>query len=174
MPNNPQYELFNDNQTSNKEDLSRLKGLYDLFKAAQTCYCHVPNSCELYQFQSGTCDGLALAGFCHSSEGWGGGRKRRWKKSVGQHQGNLLEEKGAILCSVWIYHCQTLPTPSLVERGSVGKSLGAVGAGLRPLVCYQHTALGGLAWAKWTLFPPEPAPFPCYRYRKWVGCLCEV
>lgn len=31
VPNSPQYELVNDNQTSNKEDLSRLKGLYDLF-----------------------------------------------------------------------------------------------------------------------------------------------
>lgn len=49
-------------------------------------------------FQSGTCGGLALPGFCHSLEGWGGGRK--WKKSLGQDQGNLLKQR--IVFGVWI------------------------------------------------------------------------
>lgn len=44
-------------------------------------------------FQRGPCGGLALAGCCHFSEGWDGGRKRRWKKLVGQDKGNLLKAK---------------------------------------------------------------------------------
>lgn len=56
--------------------------------------------------------------------GWGGRRKRRWKKLVGQDEGNWLKAKEQSLGQL--------------------ESLGAVGAGPEHW-CYQHSAQGGLA-----------------------------
>lgn len=165
MPNSPQYELFNDNQTSNKEDEQTEGPLWFVLSNTNLLLPCSKFRWIMVLFQSGICGGPALAGFCHSSQGWGGGAQRRWKKPVGQDKVIyfLLKAKGAVLWSVWIW----LPCPpSALWRGKMLER--ALGAGLRALVCYQHTALGA-GMAELTLFPPEPAQFPCYRCRKCVG-----